>query len=109
MIGSEFNNTFTMTKINTNIVKEATVTGLQVSKIFNTETTETLLITLEKGKIFPKHSSPKEALLVVLEGNIDFYIEGKLLTLDQSSTYSFKAHIEHYVVANENSKFLIIR
>tara|TARA_R110002073_G_scaffold72537_1_gene177423 strand:+ start:418941 stop:419228 length:288 start_codon:yes stop_codon:yes gene_type:complete len=95
--------------MNTHIITEALIQGLQVSKIFKTDTTETLLITLEKDKLFPKHTSPKEAMLVVLEGSINFYIEGKTIELNQNNTYSFQKNVEHHVVANENSKFLIIR
>ena len=95
--------------MNTNIINEAVVSGLNVSKLFKTDTTETLLITLEKQQLFPKHTSPKDALLVVLEGSINFYIENKMLALEKNEIYTFSKDVEHYVTANTNSKFLIIR
>ena len=95
--------------MNTNLIIENKVKGLQVSKIFESETTETLLITLEKGKIFPTHTSPKDAFLVVIEGFINFHIENKMMELERHEIYTFKKDIEHYVTANKNSKFLIIR
>jgi quercetin dioxygenase-like cupin family protein len=95
--------------MNTNLIIENKVNGLQVSKIFESETTETLLITLEKGKTFPTHTSPKDAFLVVIEGFINFHIENKMIELERHEIYTFKKDIEHYVTANKNSKFLIIR
>jgi len=95
--------------MNTNLITENKVKGLQVSKIFESETTETLLITLEKGKIFPTHTSPKDAFLVVIEGFINFHIENKMIELERHEIYTFKKDVEHYVTANKNSKFLIIR
>lgn len=95
--------------MNTNLIIEKKVSGLQVSKIFESESTETLLITLEKGKIFPTHTSPKDAFLVVIEGFINFHIENKMMELEKHEIYMFKKDVEHYVTANKNSKFLIIR
>ncbi len=95
--------------MNTNRILEANISGLQVSKIFNTTTTETLLITLEKGKLFPTHRSPKDTFLVVLNGSINFHIENKMIALEQHEVYTFKKDVEHHVTANADSKFLIIR
>lgn len=95
--------------MNTNLIIENKVKGLQVSKIFESESSETLLITLEKGKLFPTHTSPKDAFLVVIDGFINFHIENKTIELETHEVYSFKKDIEHHVTANKNSKFLIIR
>lgn len=95
--------------MNINIIKDKEIKGLQVSKIFNSDSTETLLITLEKDKIFPTHTSPKTTLLVVLKGKIDFHIENKTVTLAKHQIYTFEKNIEHYVTAHISSKFLIIR
>jgi quercetin dioxygenase-like cupin family protein len=95
--------------MNTNLIIENKVKGLQVSKIFESKTTETLLITLEEGKTFPTHTSPKDAFLVVIEGFINFHIENKMIELERHEIYTFKKDVEHYVTANNNSKFLIIR
>ncbi|MDX5584074.1 MAG: cupin domain-containing protein [Aureibaculum sp.] len=95
--------------MNANIIAEIEIKGLQVVNIFKTDSAETLLISLEKGKLFPTHTSPKTTFLVVLEGNIDFFIENKTVTLAKHQSYTFQKSIEHKVAANENSKFLIIR
>jgi quercetin dioxygenase-like cupin family protein len=92
-----------------NTILETEIKGLNAIKIFKSEDAETLLISLEKGKLFPTHTSPKTTFLVMLEGNVDFYIENKTITLAKHQSYTFEKDLEHYVTANENSKFLIIR
>jgi quercetin dioxygenase-like cupin family protein len=83
--------------------------GLNVEKIFKSDSTETLLISLEKGTLFPTHTSPKNAILVVLEGDIDFHCNKQTINLIKHQTYTFDKELEHKVTANANSKFLIIR
>jgi len=90
-------------------IKETTYNGLTVQKIFKTETTETLLITLEKDHIFPEHTSPRDAFLVMLEGSIKFNILKKEYSINWQDSFTFPANEPHYVKAMEDSKFLIIR
>lgn len=96
-------------KVYKNYIANTKINGLTVNKMFTTSTTEVILITIEKGVIFPKHTSPKDTLLVVLDGAINFYIENNTVLLNTNQVYSFKKEIPHYVIAKENSKFLIIR
>ena len=83
--------------------------GLNITKLSQTESTETLLVTLEGGKDFPEHTSPKDTLLIVLTGEIIFNQEDKKTRLTTFDHYCFKAHEPHSVQAQLNSKFLIIR
>nr|AWJ66156.1 hypothetical protein [uncultured bacterium] len=82
---------------------------LQVQKLVKTENLEILNISLEKGATFPEHTSPTEAQLIVLEGDIEFNINGKQYQLKKQQHFNFPKQVAHYVEANENSKFLIIR
>lgn len=56
-----------------NIIKNQGFNKLQVSKL-NDGPAETILITLEKGATFPEHTAPRDAQLIVLEGEINFHI-----------------------------------
>jgi len=88
---------------------DKTIKGLKVEKIFKSASTETLLISLEKGALLPTHTSPKSTFLVVLEGDIDFHINKEIINLVKHQMYTFGKELEHMVIANNNSKFLIIR
>ena len=83
--------------------------NLQIKKIVGTDALEILSISLEKGATFPEHRSPKDAQLIVLEGNIVFHINGNSYQLKTQQNFNFLKATPHFVTANENSKFLIIR
>jgi quercetin dioxygenase-like cupin family protein len=82
---------------------------LQVTNLVKTSSLEILSISLEKEALFPEHTSPKDAQLVVLEGAIEFHINGTTFNLSTQQHFSFPKETKHWVWANENSKFLIIR
>ena len=83
--------------------------GVKVSKISKSEETEILHISIEKGAFLKKHISPKDALLIVLEGYISFYINNNIHCLKKHQIFNFVKETEHWVEAQENSNFLIIR
>jgi quercetin dioxygenase-like cupin family protein len=83
--------------------------GLKVDKIFKSEMCETLSIRLEANHTLPKHTTPKEALLLVHLGEIVFSINGEQFELKTGDTYQIPPNEEHSVVAKSNSIFLIVR
>ncbi len=83
--------------------------NLQIQKIVKTNTLEILSISLEKGATFPEHTSPSDAQLIVLEGDMVFHINGDSYQLKTQQNFNFPKAMPHTVRANENSKFLIIR
>lgn len=82
---------------------------LQIQKLAKNDALEILSISLEKGAIFPEHSSPTDANLVLLEGAIVFHINGEDHRLKKLEHLSFSKEEKHWVEAFEDSKFLIIR
>lgn len=82
---------------------------LQIQKILPSSNFEVLSISLENGSVFPEHTSPRDAFLVMLEGEMEFHINNKTHLLKKHQTFNFPAEIPHDVTAVENSKFLIIR
>jgi quercetin dioxygenase-like cupin family protein len=91
------------------VVKDQSFDALQIQKLLRNERFEILSISLEAGALFPKHTSPREAILVLLEGRIEFYIDEVHYELQPQETLQFAADTEHWVKALKNSKFLIIR
>lgn len=82
---------------------------LQIKKLVKNDAFEVLAIGLEKDAIFPEHTSPTDALLVVLEGAIDFHINGERFLLSKHEAFSFSKETPHWVQARENAKFMIVR
>ena len=92
-----------------NSIETLSYNQLQIQKLVKTDTLEILCISLEKGTVFPEHTSPKYAQLVVLEGSIEFHIKGEVFQLKKHQNFAFPKASPHWVEALENSKFLIIR
>lgn len=92
-----------------NQISEQAYHQLQVQKLVKKDNFEILSISLEKEAVFPEHTSPTESQLIVLEGAIDFYIEGQCYNLKKQQHFNFPKEVKHWVKAQENSKFLIIR
>ncbi|MCJ7465865.1 MAG: hypothetical protein MUO53_04130 [Maribacter sp.] len=90
-------------------IKKQTYNKLQVENLVKTEALEILSVSLEKEAIFPKHMSPTDAQLIVLEGDIVFHIDGKSFHLSEYQHFNFPKEMVHWVQANENSKFIIVR
>jgi quercetin dioxygenase-like cupin family protein len=82
---------------------------LQIEKLLKNDNFEILSISLEKGSVFPDHTSPNHAYLVVLEGEIEFHILGEKHMLEKLQLLDFPENTTHSVLAVEDSKFLIIR
>lgn len=97
-----------MYRVNDTIAVQA-YDGLQVQKLIKSDTIEILSISLEKRAVFPEHSSPTDAQLIVLLGDIVFHINGEAFRIRTQEHFSFPKEVSHWVKANENSKFLIIR
>ncbi|WP_273565535.1 cupin domain-containing protein [Maribacter halichondriae] len=92
-----------------NIINSQSFDKLKVEKLVKTDVFEILSISLEKESIFPEHTSPTDAQLIVLEGEIDFHIDGKTFRLNEHQHFNFPKEMVHWVEAKENSKFLIVR
>lgn len=92
-----------------NRIGEQAFSKLQVLKIIDADAFNVLSISLEKDAIFPDHTSPTNAHLIVLEGEILFYINDTSFQLKKQQHFNFPKNTKHWVKATTNSKFLIIR
>ncbi|WP_296314620.1 cupin domain-containing protein [Winogradskyella sp. UBA3174] len=92
-----------------NEINETHFNALQAGKFLDINAKEILLISLEKGSVFPRHTSPRATHLLVLEGSISFHINNEVYPLKTHQVFDFPKDEEHWVETNENSKFIIIR
>ncbi|WP_350284858.1 cupin domain-containing protein [uncultured Croceitalea sp.] len=82
---------------------------LQVKQLVKNSKLEILSISLAKGAVFPPHESHEDAHLIVIEGQIAFYIEENPIILSEQQQFSFPKNKSHWVEAHKDSKFLIVR
>lgn len=94
---------------NLNAINTTDYKGVKSSKLANSENVDIIHISLEKDAILKKHTSPKDALLIVLEGEIVFHINNNSHILKKHQIFNFARNEEHWVEAIEHSNFIVIR
>ncbi len=92
-----------------NSLAEQVYKDLQIKQLVKSSAYEVLSVSLEAGHLFPEHISPRDTLLLVLEGEIYFGIEDQIFNLTAFQIFEFQADKKHFVKALSNAKFLIIR
>lgn len=90
-------------------IREQAFNSLQIQKLGTSGHTELLSISLEAGAVFPTHTSPSGAWLVVLEGSLVFHMDGKSFPLEPLEALQIPARIPHSVTGRSACKFLIAR
>lgn len=83
--------------------------GIKVEKVFQNERFEVRKFIMDKGASLPSHTSPKDAYLQMLSGQINFHIDQVTHNLKHTESISFPAHVSHAVVSEEGAQFLIVR
>lgn len=94
---------------NDTIISTLPFDKLQLHKLAKNLHFEILAFSLEKEAVFPEHTSHTDAHLAVLEGDLWLYKYGSSHRLKKHHHLSFPKAIKHWVKANKNLKFLIIR
>jgi len=92
-----------------NTILEQPFEKLNVQKLSTSPDLDILSISLEKNTVFPEHTSPRNAYLIVLEGEIVFHIKSKSYHILAQQHFQFEKEEPHWVDAVQNSKFLIVR
>jgi len=73
--------------------------NMQIKKIVKSSSLEILSITLEKEALFPDHTSPRDVELIVLEGSIEFHINGVTYNLTRQQHFNFPKGTKHRFLA----------
>ncbi|WP_282055355.1 cupin domain-containing protein [Maribacter luteus] len=97
-----------MYEINSQIAEQG-FNKFQLQKLVKATHYEVLNISLEKGEVFPEHTSPTHAHLIVLQGEIVFHINGENFRLKEQQYFNFPKEQKHWVEAVVDSKFLVVR
>lgn len=92
-----------------NTIDETGFQGITVKKLTEHATYEVVLITLKKGEKIPPHVANRDAQLIMLEGQIRFFIKEMTYDLQPHQVLSFGKEIQHSVTATMNSKFVLVK
>ena len=71
------------------------------ANVFNLRKTDQIkyfAVALGKGAVLIKHTAPVPSTLLVLNGEINFVIDGQIINLKQFDVFEIPVNIEHEVV-----------
>lgn len=67
------------------------------------------LIALKRGEIIDTHTSACDSAVYVLDGEIELHFDAEKFKIDKGEILLFKKDREHKVLANKDSKFMLIK
>lgn len=67
------------------------------------------LIALKRGEIIDTHTSACDSAVYVLDGEIEIHFDAEKFKIDKGEILLFKKDREHKVLANKDSKFMLIK
>lgn len=71
--------------------------------ILETSFSKEIRILLKNGQIMKEHKAPFPIIVHILEGKIDFGVEGELITLKKGDVITLDSNIYHDLTAKEDS------
>lgn len=70
---------------------------------------EFTIIAIKKGKIIDTHTSKEDAVVFVIDGEIEIHFTAEKFKLDKGELIMFKKDVEHKVLALKDSKFFVVK
>ncbi len=67
------------------------------------------VIAIKKGEIIDTHTSTCDAAVYVLDGEIELHFDAQKFKVEKGEILLFKKDEQHKVLANKDSKFLLIK
>lgn len=86
---------------------EYQASGIVSKQIIKKANGNITLFAFDKGESLTEHSSPFEAVVSVLEGEMEIKIGGKPYNVTSGKMIIMPANIPHGLIANERSKMLL--
>ncbi|MFH1229123.1 MAG: cupin domain-containing protein [Candidatus Aenigmatarchaeota archaeon] len=82
--------------------------GILSKELFKTSKVDMTLFCMSRGSEMSKHTSTKEGLIIVLEGNGMFNLQGERIAMRPGISIRMKKNAVHSLKAKENTSFVLI-
>lgn len=97
-----------------NVLKLKDIIDLEDSKfakeiLMENENGSVSAIALKKNEIIDTHTSLNDAAVYVFDGEIEIHFDAEKFKVEKGEIIMFKKDAEHKVVAEKDSKFLLIK
>ncbi|MCB0661115.1 MAG: hypothetical protein KDC24_00135 [Saprospiraceae bacterium] len=80
-----------------------------IERILNGKNFNASKISMQKGSEIKKHYSATEALLVILNGSVEFHYPEATISLIAPISFSITPEKEHWLVALEDSTLILVK
>lgn len=67
------------------------------------------IVAIKKDEIIDTHTSVKDAAVYVLDGEIEIHFSAEKFKMNKGEILMFEKEKEHKVLANKDSKFLLVK
>ncbi len=78
-----------------------------ISVLFETETSKEIRILLKSGQVMAKHQTPQPITVAMIDGTLDFGVEGEVHSLVKGDMLSLKGSVPHDLKATSDSIVLL--
>ncbi len=94
-----------------NAKNEINLDGKEYNKetLLESENSSVNLIVIKKDGIIDTHTSKQDAMVYLIEGEIELHFDAEKFELKEKDFLMFKKDKEHKVLAKKDSKFLLIK
>ena len=75
----------------------------KLNVLINSDYSKEILITFLKGQVLKEHNAPYPIVIHIIEGSIDFGINGQRILLNKGNLITLEAKVLHDLIANEDS------
>lgn len=82
--------------------------GIISKQIFRSSKIDATLFCMAKGTEMSEHTSTKEAIVHVLEGNGEFILKGKRIKMFPGAIIHMEKKAPHSLKAKENTSFILV-
>ncbi|WP_161964133.1 cupin domain-containing protein [Chitinophaga flava] len=92
-----------------NVIQEEGTDKVKSREVLKTKRFEATLIIMQQGQQIPPHTSPVDAMVLVLEGKIAFMLNEEVTVLETGDVLTFQAKEIHALQALETARFLLVK
>ncbi|MEC5147865.1 cupin domain-containing protein [Chitinophaga sp. 212800010-3] len=92
-----------------NVMQVAANEKVKSCAILKTKKFDATLLIMQQGHQIPPHTSPANAMILVLEGKIAFMLNEEITILETGDIFSFAANEIHALQALETARFILIK
>lgn len=97
-----------------NVLKAKDIVNLESGKLerktlMENNNSSLCIVAIKKGEIIDTHTTAEDSAVYIIDGEIEIHFDAEKFKLDKGEIIMFKKDKEHKVLAQKDSKFLLIK